>query len=149
MFVLDQEVNVKHSSDLRRFDGMYQLLPEHNQFETGAPPQSGTFSIKETSEGLLTFRANWVTTDGRKQQMLYSVRPDGKEYPNDNPVIADRIMTTLETPYTVVTVKKKAGHTMNLSRIVLSTCENELRLIQSGYTWNGKAFTNIALFHRK
>lgn len=148
MFVLyEEELNIDISK-LCRFEGFYRLLPEHNHFETGAPPQGGSYEIKQIAKGMLSFQANWITSDGRNQQMVYSVRPDGREYPNDNPVVADKMVTTLEDAYTLVTVKKKGGHIVSLSRIELSTDETQLRLIQSGYTWKGKAFKNIALFHR-
>ncbi|GIQ69595.1 hypothetical protein XYCOK13_24190 [Xylanibacillus composti] len=149
MFVAYEDMHANRLAGLYRFEGHYQLLPEHNHFETGAPPQAGSYEIKALTEGRLSFHANWVTSDGREQQMIYSVRPDGKEYPNDNPVIADHMITTLEDPYTLVTVKKKSGYTVSLARIELSRDESWLKLIQSGFTWNGKAFKNIALFLRK
>ncbi len=127
------------------FLGTWALVPDRCQYEFGRPPQSGAYQIEASGEGYLV-TMKWLTAEGAAHQLSYPAIPDGKEYPYENPALADTISMTRVDGRTLDSTSKKDGRIIGYARRVLSNDGLTMTIFQSGVTPENREFTNVSIY---
>ena len=130
------------------FLGSWSLVPELAQYEFGQPPQGGTYRIEASGEGYL-IAMEWLAAEGTAHQLSYPAIPDGKEYPYENPAVADTVSMTRIDRQTLDSTSKKSGRIIGYAHRVLSDDGLAMTVYQSGTAPDGQDFTNVATYKKQ
>lgn len=130
------------------FIGLWELDPQGSQYEYGQPPLSGRYHIHPHGDGYL-ITMEWSTAKGQSHRLSYRGIPDGKEYPSENPAVADTVSMNRVDHRTLDSTAKKAGHVTSYACRVLSADGRTMTITQSGTTPEGRDFTNLSIYKRR
>lgn len=78
--------------------GTWELIPELSHYQTGGPPDRGTYRIDDQN-GLLRFTIDWAT-GGKTTSISYVGHADGSPVPNPHPGV-DEASVRHEDDYTL------------------------------------------------
>jgi len=131
-----------------QFIGTWKLDPTQSQYEFGTPPQSGLYCIEPDGDEL-KFSADWVGGDGKSYQISFSGIPDGKDYPYENPALADTLSLTQVDKTRLDSTSKKDGHVILHASRVLSADVTEMTVTQSGTAPTGNPCSNVSVYYKQ
>jgi hypothetical protein len=78
--------------------GIWHLIPELSQYQTGTPPERGTYRIEET-DGVLRFTVDW-SMGGQEMSVSYIGHADGRPVLNPHPGV-DKAFVRHEDDFTL------------------------------------------------
>lgn len=130
------------------FIGLWEFDPQGALYEFGQPPLSGRYHIQPDGDGYL-ITMEWSTAKGQSHRLSYRGIPDGKEYPSENPAVADTISMSRVDHRTLDSTAKKAGHVTSYARRVLSADGRTMTITQSGTMPEGQEFTNLSIYQKQ
>jgi hypothetical protein len=133
---------------IQPFLGVWELDAGASTYERGAPPQSGTSHLVQEGEQVAGVM-DWTDAAGKDFHMIYYMTPDGTDHAYADSPAVDAIQTTLLDARTLETVSKKDGAIVATGRRELSADGKTMRVVQSGKTPDGAAFTNVALYLKR
>ena len=129
------------------FLGIWQLIPDKSNYNHGAPPIGGNYTIEIHGDGYL-FHLEWETYYGAWSELKYIVAPDGQDHHYEDPIIADTISVTHIDPLTFDSDAKKNGRIVTHTRHTLSDDLREMTVVQSGPLPEGGTFRNLSVYRR-
>jgi len=128
------------------FLGLWKLIPEQSKYESGTPPQSGSYEIIGDGQQL-TFKMDWVDSTGQQKQMTFSEICDGQFHPYADNSAVDEICLKLASPTLSESHAKQSGELQfSASRELLSN--HSMKIIQSGKKPDGTWFKNISWYKK-
>ncbi len=132
--------------DIQRFLGKWSLVSDRSAYDLGEPPQSGTYEILADGR-LLTFKMNWVDSQGNERAMDYSEVCDGNFHNYPVKAIADEICLTLRNSDLLESIAKKNDKiVMTATRELVS--DHEMKVTMSGQKPDGDSYSNVAWYVR-
>lgn len=131
------------------FLASWQLFPEKGSYEWGERPRSGIIRIESIEKDrVLSITTNWLTLENQAFESAFSLIPDGKEQPFENPEIADRIKAYFSDGISFHLHFIKNGK--EVLQVLYEIMPNGyLRSIQKGIKPEGDAFTNTEFYHKQ
>lgn len=131
------------------FLASWQLFPEKGSYEFGERPRSGIYRMESVeNERMLSINMNWVTIGDQAFTSSYTVVPDGKEHPFENPEIADTISAQFIDGLTFETQFLKQ-HTPILEIRNELMPNGYMKVIQKGFTPQQHRYTNTEYYHKQ
>ena len=127
------------------FLGTWLLDPTRCDYEFGEPPDSGSYRLEATETGYL-ISMTWITAAGEAHSMAYKATPDGKQYPYENPAVAEAASMTRVGERQLDSATFKGGQQIAHAARFLSADEQSMTVIQSGFGPDGKGFRNTAVY---
>lgn len=131
------------------FLAAWQLFPEKCEFEKGAPPKSGHYTMETNDAGnQLIITNHWVALDNSAYYSEYRFIPDGRPQPFENQDFADTITGDITNASTMVLSFEKNGE------IALEVCKEilpngYLKITQIRKDENNQAFKTIEIYHKQ
>jgi len=129
------------------FVGTWEMNPDQNDYQAGQPPKSGTYIIQPNDTGYLV-TMKWVTQEDKPVEMSYTSIPDGKDYPYENPDVAEFVSMTRIDDRTLDSATKKGGKQIAHARRLLSEDSQTMAVIQSGLLPGGSEFSNVSVYKK-
>jgi len=128
------------------FVGAWQLQPELSDYESGAPPAEGLYTIRARDDSYL-FDIGWKTADNHSFSADFSGIPDGKQYPYEDLQVAEAVSFTRVDYLTLDSETFKGGNRIAHARRELLKGGRVMRITQSGRTPDGMDFSNVSYYH--
>ena len=128
--------------------GTWKLNLAKSKYSPGPAPKSQTLMFGAQGDGL-NIMAHTTNADGSTQNLEYTAKPDGKEYPiKGDP---DRDSTTMKRidAYTTEVAGKKAGKPTITFRRVVAKDGKTLTLTASGTNGKGQKVNNVAVYDKQ
>ena len=128
--------------------GTWKLNAAKSKYSPGPAPKSQTLMFGAQGDGL-NIMAHTTNADGSTQNLEYTAKPDGKEYPiKGDP---DRDSTTMKRidAYTTEVAGKKAGKPTITFRRVVAKDGKTLTITSSGTNGKGQKVNNVAVYDKQ
>jgi hypothetical protein len=138
---------MKLISENDAFLGTWQLKPELSAYEFGAPPVEGLYTIRAADDVYL-FEIAWKSADGQSLEAAFSGIPDGRQYPYDDPRVAEALSLTRVDDLTLDSETFKGGNRIAHARRELIEGGRVMCVTQSGRTPDGEVFSNVSYYSR-
>jgi hypothetical protein len=137
------------------FSGTWKINVAKSKFSPGPAPKSGTQSIKATADGMQVV-TDGVNSEGKKTHNEYSVKFDGKDYPEKpmvdgkpNPDAPDAISAKKIDDYSYETTTKKKGSVLTVTKVVVSKDGKTLTATVTGKNTQGQAVNNTIVAEKQ
>jgi hypothetical protein len=129
------------------FIGTWVLDPAQNNYQTPNAPQAGTYTISIIEGCTLQFDMEWVDEQGNTKTAQYTSIFDGKQYPYENPDVADYVQSQLLDD-TMQSDSYKSGRIISNGKRQLINDGTELLVTQRYVLADGLAFSNTSVYRR-
>ena len=129
------------------FLGTWQLQPQQSAYEFGPSPAEGLYRISTDGQQYL-FELEWKTAEGQQFETSFSGVPDGRQYPYENPQIADALSLTRVDEQTLDSASYKGGKRIAHARRELLDNSRTMRVTQSGQTPDGVTYSNVSYYNK-
>ena len=137
------------------FSGVWKLNVAKSKYSPGPAPKSGTQTITATADGMKVV-ADGVNSEGKKTHNEYTVKFDGKDYPEKptvdgkpNPDAPDTISVKKIDDYSYQTTTKKKGSVLTTTKVVISKDGKTLTATTTGKNAQGQAVSNTVVAEKQ
>ncbi len=134
---------------LDHFLGVWVLDASKNDYVAPTAPVAGTYTISCLEGEHLLFQMQWADKDQQTHQAQYSSCIDGKQYPYENPQLAEFISSSLVLPDVMETLTFKDGKINSRGIRKLSKDLTTLYVEQIMYLPDGQELVNKSEYRRK
>ena len=128
--------------------GTWKINIAKSKFSPGPAPKSGTRTNTAVDGGMKVV-TDGVDSEGKKTHNEYTVKFDGKDYPEKpmldgkpNPDAADTISMKKIDDYTYETTTKKAGKVLTVTKVVVSKDGKTTTATSTGKNAKGETVSN-------
>jgi hypothetical protein len=131
------------------FLASWQLFPEKGTYEYGNRPKSGIFKLESTdNKNEIRIIQNWVTLENQAFESGYTLLADGGIHPFEDIDFADTVKMIFLDSLSFETWFYKMGSILLHVKHELQP-NGYLRIMQKGFTPEGKEFTNVEFYHKQ
>ena len=130
------------------FLGTWLLIPESCQYEQGAPPRQGRYTIAEET-GRLLFTIRWVDADGASHDVAFSGVPDGQPVPFAGGPLADALAISAPSDRRLDSSAFKDGELLMAAERQLDETRTSMRIVQQVRLPDGTRPTNISIYRKQ
>jgi hypothetical protein len=137
------------------FSGTWKLNVAKSKYSPGPAPQSGTTKLEATTDRLKIV-ADGVNAEGKKTHTEYTVKFDGKDYPDKvlldgkvDPNGADMISIKKIDDFTYESTTKLKGKVLAVTRNVVSKDGKTRTQTSTGVNAQGKTINNTVVYEKQ
>lgn len=135
-------------SKFQSFIGKWEMMPNENKYQIGAPPQEGTYTISQEEDNTLRFDIDWVDEQDQKHTMVYFSQVESNKNESEKNDNTDYVEITLTENNTLEISTYKDG--IKICYNLQKSIENgkKLLIMQVGLLPDGGHVVNKSIYKK-